>query len=60
MAYHSEDLTGSGGRSNAAYGLFINGKGGDYYYLFRIWPNNSCSKGGDWELIRQDDGSSVW
>ena len=57
-AYHSEDLTGGGGRSNAAYGIFINGEGGDNYYLFRIWPNSSCSSGGDWQLIRRKSGNS--
>ncbi len=51
-AYHSEDLSASG-RSNAAYGLFINGNGGAEYYYFLIWPNNSCSSGGDWRLVRR-------
>jgi len=54
-AYQSGD---SGKRGNAAYGLFINGAGGDYNYLFRIWPNNSCSSGGDWELLRTHGGST--
>jgi uncharacterized repeat protein (TIGR01451 family) len=57
-AYHSEDLTGDGAKSNAAYGIFINGEGGDNYYLFRIWPNNGCSNGGDWQLIRRKSGNS--
>lgn len=52
LAYHSEGL------SNAAYGIFINGQGGDNYYLFRIWPNNGCSSGGDWELIRRRNGNN--
>jgi hypothetical protein len=57
-AYHSEDLSGGGDRSNAAYGLFINGQGGDNYYLFRIWPNNGCATGGDWQLIRRRNGNN--
>ncbi len=47
----------SEGDSNAAYGLFINGAGADNYYAFRIWPNNSCSSGGGWELQRRKNGS---
>jgi hypothetical protein len=43
-------------QSNASYGIFINGRGANNYYLFRIWPNNSCSSGGNWELIRNYDG----
>jgi uncharacterized repeat protein (TIGR01451 family) len=50
-AYHSE------GHSNASYGIYSNGQGGSAYYLFRIWPNNGCSSGGGWELIR--NGSKV-
>ncbi|MFC1975100.1 DUF11 domain-containing protein [Chloroflexota bacterium] len=46
-AYHSE------GTSNASYGIYSNGQGGSVYYLFRIWPNNSCSTGGDWDLYRK-------
>jgi uncharacterized repeat protein (TIGR01451 family) len=53
LGYHSE------GVSNAPYGIFINGTGGDNYYLFRIWPNNSCSSGGDWNLIRRKSGNST-
>lgn len=52
VAYHSEGL------SDAAYGIFINGQGGNNYYLFRIWPNNGCSSGGDWELIRRRNGNN--
>ena len=51
-AYHSEDIG-----SNAAYGIFINGQGGDNFYLFMIWPNNGCNSGGDWQLIRNRSGS---
>ncbi len=48
LAYHSE------GESNAAYGIYSNGAGGDIYYLFRIWPNNGCTNGGgDWDLYRK-------
>lgn len=54
--YHSEDINNSG-RSNAAYGIFINGQGGDNFYLLRIWPNNGCSSGGDWQFIRNRSGS---
>ena len=43
----------SEGSGNIAYGIYSNGQGGDYYYLFRVWPNNSCSSGGDWELYRR-------
>ncbi len=50
-AYQSE-----GPSKETAFGLFINGAGGDYYYFFRIWPNDSCSSGGDWQLVRRHDG----
>lgn len=53
LAYHSE------GQSNAAYGLFINGQGGSNYYFFRIYPNNSCSTGGDWQLFRKRSGTET-
>lgn len=46
-AYHSE------GASNASYGVYSNGAGGDTYYLFKIFPNNGCGTGGDWELYRK-------
>ncbi len=53
-AYHSE------GESEAWLGLFINGAGGDNYYLFRIQPNeNDCVSGGDWELTRRKDGDDT-
>lgn len=51
-AYQSE-----GPSRETAYGLFINGEGGDNYYYFRIWPNDSCSQGGDWQLVRRRGGS---
>ncbi len=50
--YHSDH------KSDAGYGIYINGEGGDNYYLFRIWPNNSCGSGGDWQLIRRKSGDS--
>jgi hypothetical protein len=53
VMYHSE------GESNSAYGLYLNGQGGNNYYLFRIWPNNSCSSGGGWEFIRRRNGSNT-
>jgi uncharacterized repeat protein (TIGR01451 family) len=43
--------------SNASFGIYSNGQGGNVYYLFRIWPNNGCSSGGGWELLR--NGSRV-
>jgi uncharacterized repeat protein (TIGR01451 family) len=52
-AYFSE------GDGNVSYGIFINGEGGDNYYLFRIWPNDSCSDGGRWQLIRREDGNNT-
>jgi uncharacterized repeat protein (TIGR01451 family) len=53
-AYHSE------GPSEAWYGIFINGQGGNNYYLFRIQPNeDACTVGGDWELIRRAGGNEV-
>lgn len=48
----------SEGDGDISYGIFINGEGGDNYYLFRIWPNDSCSNGGRWQLIRREDGDS--
>lgn len=49
--YHSE------GESDAGYGLYMNGRGGDNFYLFRIWPNRpNCDEGGDWHLYRREDG----
>lgn len=52
-AYHSEF------ENNASYGLFINGRGAGEYYLFRIWPNNNCGTGGDWQLIRRYDNNET-
>jgi len=59
-AYHRE------GQSDSMFGIYINGKGADELYLFRIWPNTSvrtdstkrCSNGGDWELLRIKGGTS--
>ncbi|MBI1881269.1 MAG: hypothetical protein HYR94_24070 [Chloroflexi bacterium] len=53
VIYHSD------GESDSAYGLYLNGKGGNNYYLFRIRPNNSCSSGGGWEFIRRRDGNNT-
>ena len=53
-AYQSGEYT-----ANGSYGIFINGQGGDNYYLFRVWPNNGCSSGGDWELIRERSGNTT-
>ncbi len=42
---------------DTAYGIYINGEGGDNYYLFRIYPNiGGCSNGGKWHLKRRRDG----
>lgn len=42
------------------YGIFINGQGEENYYLFRIKPNqDSCTTGGDWELIRRINGGNL-
>jgi hypothetical protein len=49
--YHSE-----GESSNAWFGLYFNGKGGNEQYIFRIRPNvstSTCSSGGQWELRRR-------
>jgi uncharacterized repeat protein (TIGR01451 family) len=51
-AYQSE-----GPSRETAFGLFINGAGGDNYYYFRIWPNDDCGQGGDWQLIRRRGGN---
>jgi hypothetical protein len=53
--YHSE------GVSEAWVGVFINGSGGDDYYVFRIQPNeDGCgSSGGDWELRRRKDNKET-
>lgn len=57
-AYHSEDINDSDNiLSDADYGLFINGAGGDNQYIFKISPNNTCSSGGDWQLIRKKSGN---
>ena len=51
--YHSE------GESNASLGIFFNGAGARNYYYFRIYPNNSCSSGGDWQLVRRRDDNET-
>lgn len=44
-----------GGDDEYRYGLYVNGKGGDEYYLFVIGAEDDC----DWRLIRRDDGDST-
>ncbi len=43
----------SDGDGDFDYGLYINGDGGDNYYLFRIKPDDSCG----YRLIRKRNGS---
>ena len=51
-------ISGEDQNEDNYYGLFINGSGGDDYYVFRIQPNeDGCSSGGDWELRRRKDDS---
>lgn len=52
-AYHSD------GPSNSAFGIYINGEGGDNQYIFKIRPNNSCGSGGGWELVRNRQGTKT-
>ncbi len=56
LAYQDGDKTGKG-----ALGIFINGAGGDNYYLFRIWPDDNCGSptGGNWQLIRKKSGNTT-
>lgn len=56
LLYHSGEY-----QSNSALGIYLNGKGGDNYYLFRIWPNSSpCSNGGRrYDFIRRRGGNST-
>ncbi|MDX1521351.1 MAG: hypothetical protein R3264_06970, partial [Anaerolineae bacterium] len=52
--------TGEDRDDDAWYGIFINGQGGDNYYLFRVRPNaNGCTTGGNWELRRRRNGSET-
>lgn len=49
--YHSDYES-----SDAFFGLYFNGKGGNEQYIFRIRPNvptSTCSSGGQWELRRR-------
>jgi hypothetical protein len=47
------------GQGDARVGLYINGKGGDNYYLFVIRPNiNNCSNGGGYEFTRKRKDSN--
>ena len=41
-------------KGSYAYGIYINGKGGDDYYLFRIRPNDNCG----WKLFKRKDGNN--
>jgi len=50
--YHSSENE-SDGVSNAVFGIFTNGNGGGYYYIFKIRPNISGCSGGGWEFIRR-------
>lgn len=54
--FEVEVYRSEGGGDNFSYGIFINGEGGDNYYLFRVWPNDGCNSGGSWRLIRREDG----
>ena len=42
------------GSGSFSYGLYINGRGGGEYYLFRVRPRNDCG----WDLIRREDDDS--
>jgi hypothetical protein len=51
-------ISGENKDSNHAYGIWLNGKGGDTQYVFRIYPNvEGCSNGGKWELKRRKSGA---
>lgn len=52
--YFSVEAKRIGGGDEYAYGLYINGKGGDNYYLFRVWPDDDCG----WDFIRREDGDN--
>jgi uncharacterized repeat protein (TIGR01451 family) len=39
-----------------AYGLYINGTGGDDYYLFRVWPKDDCG----WEFTKREDDDTEY
>jgi uncharacterized repeat protein (TIGR01451 family) len=55
--FEVEVYRSEGGGDDFSYGIFINGEGGDNYYLFRVWPNTgNCSSGGRWALIRREEG----
>jgi uncharacterized repeat protein (TIGR01451 family) len=57
--FEVEVYRSEGGGDDFSYGIFINGEGGDNYYLLRVWPNNSCSSGGSWRLFRRRDGNET-
>ncbi|OQY46678.1 MAG: hypothetical protein B6242_07060 [Anaerolineaceae bacterium 4572_78] len=48
-------LAGLANVGDFSYGIYINGDGGDEYYLFVIYPNSNCDSGGDWILYRHDN-----
>ncbi len=52
LAYQSGEFM-----NNSLLGIYMNGQGGNNFYLFRISPNNSCSSGGNWEFIRNKNGT---
>ncbi|MBN1221091.1 MAG: hypothetical protein JXM69_19370 [Anaerolineae bacterium] len=45
----------SDGDGNFDYGIYINGAGGDNYYLFRVKPDDDCG----WKLVRRKSGTST-
>lgn len=54
-----ETLAFSDNTSNTAYGFYLNGRGGDEYYLFVVKPNDSgCSSDkGKYEFYRTQSGN---
>lgn len=53
------------GDGSYAYGIYVNGKDGDNFYLFKIRPNDDCGwdfvriKGGDSDTVRDGGCSSI-
>lgn len=45
----------STGDGNFGYGIYINGAGGNYYYLFRVKPDDECG----WRLVRKGNGDET-
>ena len=53
-------ISGEGKDSGNAYGIWMNGRGGDTQYVFRIFPNASgCSDGGRWEFLRRKPNANA-